>query len=154
MRLPLVLLMISTASTAYAGGKPTDHVADFVKQRLHVTEYKRADADLNADGRSEAVVYVTDRTFCGSGGCLLLVLSAHGTTYRVVMRATVTKLPITILPTRTHGWRDLGVTVQGGGVIRPYMARLRFNGHRYPSNPTVPPAVPLRRPEGRVLIGG
>lgn len=128
-------------------------MAAYVERTLHVANYKRADADLNGDGDPETFVFVTDATFCGSGGCLLLVLTQSGSSYKVVMRGTNTKLPITILPTSSHGWRDVGVTVQGGGIMGPYMARLRSDGQHYPSNPTMPPAHPLRRPSGRVLIG-
>ena len=153
MRALVVALTISVAFAAPAGSSP-DAVTAFVQQTLHGSSYKRADADLNGDGRKEAFVYVTDQRYCGSGGCKLVILSPKGTGYRVVMRTTVTQLPIRLLPTSTHGWRDVGVTVHGGGITRPYTARLRFNGRRYPSNPTVAPAVPLSRPSGKVLIGG
>ena len=122
----------------------------FIKQRLGLTHYKNATADLNQDGRPEIFVYATDN--CGSGGCDLYVLSPKAGTYRIVMLSSITQLPIRMLPTSTRGWRDIGVTVQGGGILVPYMARMRFNGRRYPSNPTVPPAVRVR-PSGKVLIG-
>jgi hypothetical protein len=146
-------MMIAGAATTHASTS-SDAVAAFVQRTLHVTQYKRADADLNGDGRAEALVYVTDQSYCGSGGCTLLVLSPQGRSFRVVMRSTVTRLPISLLPTSTYGWRDIGVTVAGGGINRPDVARLRFNGNRYPGNPTVPPAIPLKRPSGKVLIGG
>lgn len=152
MRALGLVLLISVAA-ANASVAPSDAVAGLVQQKLHVSSYKRADADLNGDGRKEIFVYVTDPGYCGSGGCTLLILSPQGTGYRVVLRSTVTQLPISLLPTSTRGWRDLGVTVSGGGITQPYMARLRFAGHRYPSNPTVPPAIPLNRPAGKVLIG-
>jgi hypothetical protein len=149
-----VALLVSLAAFAPATGSPNDAVAAFVQQRLHLSTYERADADLNGDGRAEAFVYVTDRNYCGSGGCVLFVLSPYKDSFRVVLRSTVTQRPIRLLPTSTRGWRDVGVTVAGGGVIQPYTARLRFDGRRYPSNPTVPPARPLKRPAGRVLITG
>jgi hypothetical protein len=133
---------------------PSDLVDVFVQQKLQISDYKRADMDLNGDGRPETFVYVTDRNYCGSGGCKLVVLSPRKGNYHVVLRSTVTQLPISVLPTSSRGWRDVGVTVAGGGITRPYMARLRFNGSRYPGNPTVAPAVPLSRPAGKVLIGG
>jgi hypothetical protein len=153
MRAFAVALAISVAAAASASVSRSDTVAGFIQQTLHVSRYNRADADLNGDGRNEVFVYVTDQGSCGSGGCNLVILSPQGTSYRVLLRSTVTQLPINLLPTSTHGWRDVGVTVAGGGIIRPYMARLRFNGSRYPSNPTVPPAIPLKRPTGKVLIG-
>ena len=68
------------------------------------------------------------------------------------MQAIMINPPITVLRGAAHGWRDLGVTGRGGGIVHPYMALLRFDGRRYASNPTDPPAFPLRRPSGKVLI--
>ena len=113
---------------------------------------RSASNDLDGDGLTEEVVYLTDRSYCGSGGCNALVLKRTGQTFRVVMKATVTWPPIRVLPTRTNGWRDLGVTVHGGGITRAYEARLRFDGQRYPSNPTVPPAEPMVGVSGDILI--
>ena len=146
-------MMISAAAAGHAGSAHEDDVATFIHKMLGVSKYERSNVDLNGDGHDEIFVYVTDQSFCGSGGCTLIVLSPQTGSYRVVMRSTVTQLPIRILATSTRGWRDVGVTVSGGGVIRPYTARLRFNGYRYPSNPTVPPVVALKQPSGRVLIG-
>lgn len=148
-----IALMIFATSTGHPAVKG-DAVASFVQQTLGKSSYKRADADLNGDGRAEALLYVTDRDYCGSGGCTLMVLSPKGSSYRVVLRLTVTQLPVRVLPTSTRGWRDLGVTVSGGGITRSYVARLRFDGNRYPGNPTVPPAIPLKQPSGKILIGG
>jgi len=150
MRVLAIVSAISVAITAPASGKPADPATAFIQQTLEVSRYKRADADLNGDGRTEIFVYATDR--CGSGGCDLFVLSPHGRSYRLVMNSSVTQLPIRLLPTSTRGWRDVGVTVWGGGITRAYMARLRFDGHGYPDNPTAPPAIPLKQPSGKVLI--
>jgi hypothetical protein len=135
-----------------AQAKVTDEVKAFVQRTFGTSAYKRADADLNGDGRKESLIYLTDPDYCGSGGCSLVVLSPSSRGYRVVMRSTVTRLPISLLSTANHGWRDIGVTVGGGGITRAYEARVRFNGRRYPSNPTVPPAIPLRRATGRIFI--
>ena len=149
--LGLVLILPLTATTQ-ASASHLDPVRTFVRKMLQTSIYKRADADLNGDGRKEIFVYVTDPNFCGSGGCLLIILSPRGNSYNVVMQAPVVKLPIMVLRTAAYGWRDVGFTVRGGGIIRPYMARLRFNGRHYPSNPTMPPAVPLHRTSGKMLI--
>jgi hypothetical protein len=70
------------------------------------------------------------------------------------MEATVVNPPIRVLNTTTNGWKDLAVTVSGGGVTRPYEARLRFDGVRYPANPTVPPAEAVAGPApgGQILM--
>lgn len=144
----------SLAAAAPVQGAAADPVATYLEHTLHVSRYQRAEVDLNGDGKPEVFAYVTDEDFCGSGGCLLYVLSPQTGGYRVVMRATVSRLPINLLPTSTGGWRDIGVTVVGGGIARSYMARMRYDGSRgrYPGNPTVPPAVALKSPAGRTLI--
>ena len=146
-------MALSTAGVARAIEKLGDAASKFVHRRLHVETYRRTDADLNGDGRSDVFVYATDRGHCGSGGCTLIVLSPQERAYRVVLRCTATQLPILLLETSTAGWRDVGVAVAGGGIDRPYAARLRYNGRHYPSNPTVAPAIPLDEPSGRILIG-
>jgi hypothetical protein len=111
-----------------------------------------AETDLNGDGQDEVVVHVTSRDYCGSGGCVTLVLQRTGQGYRTVMRASVTRLPIRVLETRHQGWKDIGVTVSGGGAGPAYEAALAFDGRRYPSNPTTPPARPAKDAAGVTLI--
>lgn len=68
-------------------------------------------------------------------------------------RITITRPPIRVLASRTNGMPDLGVVVCGGGIIECYEAVLPFDGQRYASNPTVPPAYrPRTPPEGQVVI--
>lgn len=152
MRFLLISSIILTGSASATSASRPDPVAAYVRQTLHVTQYKRANADLNGDGRPEAFIYVTDQSYCGRGGCTLIVLTRHKGQYRPVLRSTVTQTPINLLATSTRGWRDIGVTVSGGGIMQPYMARLRFDGRRYPGNPTVAPAQPMPRKTGKVLI--
>jgi hypothetical protein len=114
--------------------------------------YAAAFADLAGDGEREAIVYVQGEGWCGSGGCTMLVLAPSHGAWRVVGETSVTRTPVRLLETRSHGWRDLGVMVEGGGIQPGYEAALSFNGRRYPDNPSVPPARRLKRASGRVLI--
>ncbi len=111
--------------------------------------YAVAFFDLNRDGRDEAIAYLLSRSSCGSGGCLTFVLTPAANGYRMVGRMTVSRTPIRLLATSTNGWRDLSVAYSGGGMA-PGAGRMRFNGTRYPGNPTVAPAA---SPAGRMLIG-
>jgi hypothetical protein len=116
------------------------------------TRYVLAWADLDDDGRGEAIVYLMSDNVCGTGGCTLLVYTPAGTTWRKVGDVPITNAPIRLLDTRTRGWRDIGVRVAGGG-IRAFDALLPFGGTAYPDNPSGPPARRLRGAvPGRVLI--
>jgi len=125
----------------------------YMAQALQVDAFRSAEVDLNGDGRLETVVYATNLERCGTGGCALFVLKRAKGSFELVSRTTITKLPVRLLGTSTNGWRDLAVTVSGGGIMTPYVARLPFDGAAYAINPTVPPAGPLQRVEGTVLIG-
>jgi len=115
-------------------------------------KYLVAWVDLNDDGNQEAIVYVYGYSWCGTGGCITLVLTPRGTTYKVVTRMTVTRLPIRVMPEISHGWHDVSVMVGGGGVPA-HEARQRFNGASYPSNPSIAPAQPIQgAARGRVII--
>jgi hypothetical protein len=111
-----------------------------------------AAVDLGGDGKKETLVYLSGQDWCGTGGCPLLVLAREGSSFRVISTTTITRPPIRILPTRSHGWSDLGVTVVGGGIMQAYVAKLPFNGSGYARNPTTAPASRARGPQGSVVI--
>lgn len=75
------------------------------------------------------------------------------TGYREITDISVARPPVRVLATSTRGWRDLGVMVAGGGIARGYEVRLRYDGHSYPDNPTVSPAVRLQAIAGKQIIG-
>ena len=144
--------LLVAGATVHPNPAHRDPVRAYIERTFGPSTYKRAEADLDGDGQKEIFVYFTDADSCGSGGCMLLILSPIGGHYRVLLRSTITRLPIMLLATSTRGWRDVGVTVQGGGINPSYEARLRFNGLRYPSNPSMSPAIPMRHRAGKVLI--
>lgn len=94
--------------------------------------------DLNGDGKQEVIVIVYGGTVCGSGGCNAWVLTPAGETYQKVTEFTLAQMPIVVGNTKTKGWNDLVFRVSGGGVI-PAFHVLRFNGKKYPSNPSTAP---------------
>jgi hypothetical protein len=116
------------------------------------TRYALAFRDLNADGTPEAIVYLVGNRWCGSGGCNTLILTPERSSWRIVGNIRITRPPIRVLKSTSHGWRDVSVWVQGGGTQSGYEAELRFNGKAYPSNPSVPPAERLEKPKGEVVI--
>lgn len=150
----LAMLALTAPGAEMAGPRNSADAAlmAYLRQQLHVAEAARAGepqtrvavawADLEGDGREEALVYVTGDGWCGSGGCKLMVLEPQGAGFKVRANTTITWLPIGLLATRGHGWRDITVTYAGGGVDPGYVAVLRFNGTRYPEDPN-PPAPRL-----------
>lgn len=130
-----------------------DYLGDAYPGNDLTTRYSSAFVDLNDNGVTDVIVYITGRTWCGSGGCRMLVLAPKQDSYEVVAQTTITRLPIRVLPIKSHGWHDLGVWVQGGGIQPGYEADLPFDGKNYPSNPSTPPARRLNvGTAGRVVI--
>jgi hypothetical protein len=116
------------------------------------TRYLSKWIDLNDDGMRDVVIYVIGDSWCGSGGCTTIIVRMEGVTYQVVSKTLITNLPICMLATKSHGWHDISVWVQGGGVRNPYEAELRFDGKRYPISPFVHPARPLVGKTKRELV--
>ncbi|WP_172493805.1 hypothetical protein [Gluconobacter oxydans] len=153
----VAVLALSSLTTA-ASAADSAGVTAFIRDR-HLTRYSVALSDLNGDKQSEALIYAMATTvgngqadLCGSGGCTLYVLSLTPSGYRLVTSILATRPPIRVLSSTTHGWHDLGVSVAGGGITAGYEARLCFDGHRYPSNPTVPPATRATGKIGKIII--
>ena len=113
------------------------------------TEFFPAFVDLKDDGIKEVIVYLTGRSWCGSGGCSTLILVPKGSSYKVITRILITHPPIRVLTTKSNGWHDIAVQVGGGGILHAYEAKLSFNGKTYPINPSIPPARRL----GRMVAG-
>jgi len=156
----LISVYIALAQTQPKALSASDSLKRFLQNELgelsrgdKTTKYVAAFADLNGDGAKEAIVYVTGQSWCGSGGCNMLVLARDGTSWKEVTAVTITRAPIRVLTTASNGWRNLTVWVQGGGIEPGYEAELRFDGRTYPTNPAVPPARRLtRRVPGRVVL--
>jgi len=117
---PALVLLIGCARLHSAD--PDESLKSFLQTYLkssppsewdRTTRYVRAFFDLDGDGKPEAIVYVSGRAWCGTGGCRMLILQRNGSSFQVVARTTVTRPPIRVLETSTHGWRDVSVGVAG-----------------------------------------
>src|SRR5207249_11790962 len=62
------------------------------------TRYIAAFRDIDDDGIPEAIVYLIDRNWCGSGVSNTLVLARDGTSWRIVATITIMRPPIRVLP--------------------------------------------------------
>ncbi|MEA3012936.1 MAG: hypothetical protein QOD42_1481 [Sphingomonadales bacterium] len=160
-RLALLALAAPLLLPAWAAAQPSRDQAlrtflqtSFAEARADYgeTSYVAAFADLNGDGRDEALVSLQSGMFCGSGGCALYIYTPAGASWREVAELTIVNAPVRLLSTRSRGWRDLAVMVRGGGIHIPHEARIRFDGRTYASNPSLAPRLRRGTP-GRVLIG-
>lgn len=100
----------------------------------------------------DIIVLVSGNSWCGSGGCNMLILKRVQKTYRILGHETIVQLPIRLLRSRTNGEPDIGVTVCGGGILRCYESVLSFNAGSYPENPSVSPAKHFNDVRGAVII--
>nr|WP_086493041.1 hypothetical protein [Novosphingobium panipatense] len=121
---------------------------DALSTDLGKLQYATAETDLDGDGTPEVLVYLGGPMFCGTGGCNLVVLKRQDGDLVQVSETTVVQLPVGVLDSTSHGWRDLAVSVSGGGMAEG-VSRLRFTGRAYPANASVevsPDAAPIAKP--------
>lgn len=156
------LASMSLGQQASIAGHKNEEVKAYLRSYLNVggksahdkaTKVTIAVVNTNPRDAEEFIVYLSGGGWCGSGGCMMLVLKPTGSSFRVIGRVTIVHLPISILASTHYGRPDIGVLVAGGGVLSPYTAVLSFNGRRYPGNPSVLPAREEGVLRGKVLIG-
>ena len=100
--------------------------------------FQYALVDLNDDGISDAVILIADHRYCGSGGCSMIVLKGIAGGFELISSNTLSREPVAVLPETRLGWHTLAILVSGGGV-KTGSALMRFDGTRYPSNPSLLP---------------
>ncbi len=116
-------------------------------ERMPAHRYTWSRVDLNGDGRPEVVAQVVGPMFCGTGGCPLLIFRELSPgRLQLLTQMSLFKDPLIVTERRHNGWKELitRVRVDAG---TSYYAVLRYDGRTYPTNPSVAPAIPLRRPE-------
>jgi hypothetical protein len=155
-----VVSHVARAQNSSSSGQE-DSVKKFLRDYLKgprseddaTARYSAALSDLKDDGTREVIAYVSGRAWCGSGGCRMLILAPEGSSYKVVTETTITRPPIRVLATKSNGWHDIGLWVQGGGIQPGYEAELSFDGKSYPRNPSAPPARRLaEKAAGEIVI--
>jgi hypothetical protein len=114
--------------------------------------YFYAPVDLDGQEPPELIVHVAGPMVCGTGGCNTMVFERGEHGLRLVTTISVTRPPIVVAETSTHGWRDLVVQVSGGGIVPGHAVRLRYDGSTYPANPTLESARLEGEVEGEVAI--
>jgi len=154
-----VLVLLALCSGA---GAQDESLREFLKNyvgdysaypEVKDTRYVAVFVHLRDDKSQQVIVFLDGRAWCGTGGCTTLILVPKDSSYTILTKMTIVHEPIRVLNTKSHGWHDLGVWVQGGGIQPGYEARLSFDGTTYPSNPSVPPAQPLTETvKGKVVV--
>lgn len=90
--------------------------------------------DLNGDSKKEIFAGLSGPYFCGSGGCTIYLFNNDGI---VLTRFTVADYPIVISDSKTKGFKDLIIQSDGKNHL------VKFNGEKYPSNPSLEPVLKL-----------
>ena len=129
-------LAIASHASAAEWSSLDEAVAAWAAPNEKPDEYRVAMYDLNGDSIPDAIVFVTDRSYCGSGGCRVLVFKGNRHGFAFVSESTISREPIYVLPETTHGWHSLVVTAYGGGLPMKH-ALMRFDGKEYPLNPSL-----------------
>src|SRR5216683_5061459 len=111
-------------------------VKNYVEQRGdHATPvFRHAFTDLDGDGHPDAVVLLSSPSWCGSGGCTMIVFRGTKGGFTPVSSSTITYEPIRVSTEKKSGWRTLIVYSKGKGDVL-----MRFDGKRYPLNPSMQP---------------
>lgn len=115
------------------------YLRDPVTKEDRTTRYSVASVSLD-DRTPMKLVYISGQQWCGSGGCAALLLKPDQSSFKIIQKFTLVRLPIRVLSTKTAGWHDLAMWVRGGG-ISPAMVVLRYSGSKYPSNPSTAPSL-------------
>ncbi|WP_265570183.1 hypothetical protein [Sphingomicrobium nitratireducens] len=108
-------------------------------------------ADLDGEGGEEALAWLVDPMWCGTGGCSLYVLREAGSGWRILDEIGPSQLPVYALAPGADGWAELGVTVYGGGMPEALMA-VPHDASGYAANPTVDPARPASADGAKLII--
>jgi hypothetical protein len=154
---PATQTVSATPSTAELKPALQQAISSYTKQQgapPEASDRFYADSiDLNGDGTQDAVVILSTSYWCGTGGCTMLILEGQkDKTFRLVSESSLVRPPVTVSDSKTNGWRDLILTVSGGGMPAKTVA-LKFDGKKYPLNPSDQPALPANAPiKGTVLF--
>gem|GEM_PF-3000259 len=147
LSLVLAIASLVIASSSLAESGPSDHALTVFLQGYlrddqtqgHTSRF--SSAPLLLDEHTPMVfVYLSGPEWCGSGGCTALLIARDKKSFKLVQKFTLVNLPIRVLCSLTNGWHDLAFRVHGGGVSN-HPVVLRFNGSRYPSNPSAEPVA-------------
>jgi hypothetical protein len=97
--------------------------------------YDIARTDINADGKEDVLALMNGKSgYTGSGGATMFILKGTSDGFESLGSIKVVREPIYARKSVKNGFRDLLVTVRGGGAT-PGLAALSFDGKKYPASP-------------------
>lgn len=125
-------ILCATAHAAPPVLSPAQVALKKIDAGIKPDHYEIARADLDADGKEDVLALMNGKSgYCGSGGATLFILIGTGSGFTSLGSVKVVNAPIYLSKNVTHGFRDLLVTVRGGGAT-PGLASLAFDGKSYP----------------------
>ncbi|GJL85296.1 MAG: hypothetical protein DHS20C02_10710 [Micavibrio sp.] len=109
------------------------------------SQYNFSRQDLNGDGLEDALVLFKNPYghWCSQHGCTMLVMKAHRGHFTVVNAIQPVRTPLYVSMIKTNGWKDLIILVSGRQESTKNVA-MRFDGRKYPADPSSLPAYPVR----------
>lgn len=138
-----------TNKKSYFGATPFKSIAP--------TEYRTELVDLNGDDTMEALVLMLGRDWGGTSGQTMFIFKGNPKGFNFVSKMTCVRGPmpgsVCITETKSNGWRDIAVRISGN-PSKPEFAAMKFDGHKYPLNPTVVPVMTDWPGNNFVLISG
>jgi hypothetical protein len=134
-KLLLILAALAVNTLNAAPGADVQGAMQTIDAEIKPDHYEVARADLNGDGIEDALVLMNGQSgYCGSGGCTLFVMKGRVDGFDLVGAVKVVNRPVWLRRSRHQGYRDLLVSVRGGGAV-PGLAGLAFDGSSYPVAP-------------------
>ena len=149
---PVALTPKHSASQTVAMPVSQDDVAKAVEQ-LRVARkkgdspFEQAGADLNGDGRAEAIALITGRDWCSPQGCTLVVFESGDAGFKPVSQILGVSAPIGVAKGSNAGWRDLIVKSGANKTVR-----LQFSTGGYPASASSQPDGSLDAAQAEILI--
>src|SRR5262245_31685953 len=109
--------------------------------------FRYAFADLNGDKIDDAIVLMRNPQSCGSGGCDMEIFRGTKTGFEFVSHSTITNAPIRVSSEKVSGWNSIIVGARGVGEVA-----MRFDGKKYPLNPSMQPKATAAQLSGARTI--
>jgi hypothetical protein len=143
--LPVLPMPVSNVPHDPDNGQLTTAIMAYVAgaQGPQNSQYEFTRIDLDGDGRREGIVMMKNphQFWCGIYGCRMAVFRASNNGFTLLSEIAPVRGPLTVSQTRTNGWRDILVLVDGRTGWERKQVALQFDGSKYPAQPAFLPAM-------------